>query len=70
MPFRLVKGQFVPGEGVPDGDSVKFRPLVREFITSLPGVRMGPNATSVQLRYEGIDALEKHAMQAARGRGA
>jgi hypothetical protein len=63
MPFRLVKGTFRPGAGTPDGDSVRFAPDDPDLMRSIPGVRMPPQATTVQLRYEGIDTLEKHAIQ-------
>ena len=63
MPFTLIKGIFRPAAGTPDGDSVRFAPDDPGLMRSIPRVRMPPNATAVQLRYEGIDALEKHAIQ-------
>lgn len=63
MPFTLVKGTFRPAAGIPDGDSVRFEPDDAELMRSIPRVRMPLTATTVQLRYEGIDALEKHAIQ-------
>ena len=62
MPFTLIKGTFRPAAGTPDGDSVRFAPDDPALMRSIPRVRMPPNATTVQLRYEGIDALEKHAI--------
>ena len=63
MPFTLVKGTFRPAAGIPDGDSVRFEPDDGELMRSIPRVRMPPGAVTVQLRYEGIDALEKHAIK-------
>lgn len=63
MPFTLVKGTFIPGAGIPDGDSVRFKPDNIDLMRSIPRVRMSATATTVQLRFEGIDALEKHAIQ-------
>lgn len=63
MPFTLVKGSFRPAAGTPDGDSVRFAPDDRDLMRSIPRVRMPVNAVTVQLRYEGVDALEKHAIQ-------
>lgn len=63
MPFILVKGTFRPAAGTPDGDSVRFEPDDRDLMRSIPRVRMKAGARTVQLRYEGIDALEKHAIE-------
>jgi hypothetical protein len=63
MPFTLIKGTFRPAAGVPDGDSVRYQPDDADLMRSIPRVRMPPGAVTVQLRYEGIDALEKHAIQ-------
>lgn len=63
MPFTLIKGHFRPAAGVPDGDSVRFQPDSPALMRSIPRVRMPPAATTVQLRYEGIDTLEKQAIQ-------
>jgi hypothetical protein len=62
MPFTLIKGTFRPAAGTPDGDSVRFEPDDAALMRSIPRVRMTATATTVQLRYEGIDALEKHAI--------
>lgn len=63
MPFTLVKGAFRPAAGIPDGDSVRFQPDDPDLMRSVPRVKMPPAAKTVQLRYEGIDTLEKHAIQ-------
>jgi endonuclease YncB( thermonuclease family) len=63
MPFTLVEGIYRPAAGTPDGDSVRFEPEDADLMRSIPGVRMKSSATTVQLRYEGIDALEKHAIK-------
>lgn len=63
MSFTLIKGFFRPAAGVPDGDSVRFEPDDADLMRSIPRVRMPLSATTVQLRYEGIDALERHAIQ-------
>jgi hypothetical protein len=63
MPFTLVKGTFRPAAGTPDGDSVRFEPENGDLMRSVPRVRMPLGAATVQLRYEGVDALEKHALQ-------
>jgi endonuclease YncB( thermonuclease family) len=45
----------------PDGDSVRFAADNRDLINNLPGSPPDPNPRpSVQLRLEGIDALETH----------
>src|SRR5262245_1308553 len=66
MPFILVKGRFMPGVGIPDGDSVRFRADKNQLWSRLEGkpVRCGTGAATkgtVQLRFEGIDAIEKGA---------
>jgi len=68
MPFTLIKGRFVPKAGVPDGDSVRFRADDPELWKKLEGnpVKLGTGAQTlgtVQLRLEGIDAIEKGAIQ-------
>lgn len=68
MPFVLIKGRFVPGAGVPDGDSVRFRADDLSLWRRLEGkpAKIGAGATTkgtVQLRFEGIDAIEKQATQ-------
>jgi endonuclease YncB( thermonuclease family) len=66
MPFTLIKGRFVPSAGVPDGDSVRFRANDNALWKRLEGrpPKMGEGAETkgtVQLRLEGIDAIEKGA---------
>ena len=63
MPFTLITGTFRPTAGIPDGDSVRFEPDDPALMRSIPGVDMPLTATTVQLRYEGIDTLEKNAIQ-------
>ena len=68
MPFILIKGHFAPETGIPDGDSVRFVADDPKLWAKLQGVavRHGTAAASlhsVQLRLEGIDAIEKHAIQ-------
>lgn len=63
MSFTLVKGTFRPAAGTPDGDSVRFEPDDADLMRSIPRVKMPLTAKTVQLRYEGVDALEKHAIQ-------
>ena len=63
MPFTLIKGQFVPAAGEPDGDSVRFRADDPIFWLKLEGRRVDINFENrtVQTRFEGIDAIEKRA---------
>lgn len=68
MPFLLIKGRFIPQAGIPDGDSVRFRADDRNLWTKLEGTppELGKSARgkdTVQLRFEGIDAIEKGAVQ-------
>lgn len=67
MPFVLMKGTFKPKTGVPDGDSVRFRPDNRAFGSLLRQngrpPRFNENNGTVGLRFEGIDALEKSALK-------
>jgi endonuclease YncB( thermonuclease family) len=64
MPFVLVKGTFFPGVGTPDGDSVRFAADNMSLWSRLKGQidDLGTNDT-VQLRFEGIDSIEKTAIQ-------
>jgi endonuclease YncB( thermonuclease family) len=63
MPFVVIKGTFSPALGMPDGDSLRFVPDDPSPIYKLRrrGVppKINPDNGSIQLRYEGIDALEK-----------
>jgi endonuclease YncB( thermonuclease family) len=64
MSFTLIKGAFFWGTGTPDGDSVRFKADVDQLFDRLAGkaTEFKSNGT-VQLRYEGIDALEKQAIE-------
>ena len=64
MPFVLIKGTFFPGVGIPDGDSVRFAADDISLWNRLDGPidDLGTNDT-VQLRFEGIDSIEKTALQ-------
>jgi len=66
MPFILIKGRFKPQAGFPDGDSVRFLASNVELWKKLEGrpVKLGTGPetkNTVQLRFEGIDAIEKAA---------
>lgn len=68
MPFTLIKGHFVPNAGIPDGDSVRFRANDLSLWKKLEGrpvvLGKGPETkNTVQLRLEGIDAIEKAAIK-------
>lgn len=67
MPFLLISGSFLPKRGQPDGDSVRFTPndpslfdkLEQQAGRSLKTSTDSTGRVSTQLRYEGIDAMEK-----------
>jgi endonuclease YncB( thermonuclease family) len=66
MPFTLIKGTYRPLAGIPDGDSLRFRANNLSLWKKLEGapVVLGTGAETkdtVQLRLEGIDAIEKGA---------
>ena len=67
MPFTLIKGEFVPEAGRPDGDSIRFRPDDPDPIFRLRRRGAAPrlNATNgtIQLRFEGIDTMESKALR-------
>ena len=67
MAFRLIKGSFAPRLGIPDGDSVRFIPDDESLLSGLKGRRIrihtNKGARSVQLRYEGVDTMEKQAVK-------
>jgi endonuclease YncB( thermonuclease family) len=70
MPFLLITGQFLPHNtsSKPDGDSVRFLPDTAELLKKLEGkpavpTPKGPLQGSIQLRFEGIDAIEKQAIK-------
>ena len=74
MPYKLIKGEFHifypdrPRQGPePDGDTLKFLPDQPTLVEQLhrPGNR-GPDFNQrhmINLRFEGIDALETHYQQ-------
>jgi len=60
MPFTLIKGTFYVVGYSPDGDSIRFKannPKNWEKISGRPKINKKEH---VQLRFEGIDALETH----------
>lgn len=61
MPFTLIQGTFEPTSGIPDGDSVRFKADDDTLFDKLGGRVEFKSEGQVQLRYEGIDALEKAA---------
>ena len=65
MPFTLIKGEFVPDAGRPDGDSIRFRPDDPAPLFSLRRRGRAPKVNStngtIQLRFEGIDTMESRA---------
>lgn len=63
MPFILIEGTFEPKSGTPDGDSVRFSADDDTLFNKLEGRIEFKSGGQVQLRYEGIDALEKAAIQ-------
>lgn len=67
MPFTLIQGRFKPKVGIPDGDSVRFIANEKELWSRLEGRPVkfgsGQGQDTVQLRFEGIDAIEKGAIQ-------
>lgn len=68
MPFTLIKGRFKPEAGRPDGDSVRFLANNINFWENLRGkpVELGDGVQTqdtAQLRFEGIDAIERRAIQ-------
>jgi endonuclease YncB( thermonuclease family) len=68
MPFTLIKGRFKPQAGFPDGDSVRFIADNSNLWNKLEGRPVafgtGPKTKgTVQLRFEGIDAIEKGAIK-------
>jgi endonuclease YncB( thermonuclease family) len=62
MPFLLIPGVFNPHSGNPDGDSVRFQAHHPQLFRQLKNRIDIKDNGEVQLRYEGIDALEKKAL--------
>lgn len=63
MPFLTIKGVFNPQSGIPDGDSVRFLADDDSLFDLLEGQVDFRSDGEVQLRYEGIDALERAAIR-------
>lgn len=67
MPFTLLQGVFKPDAGVPDGDTIRFVPENPDLLLTLPrqgrSPRINTNNGTVSLRYEGIDAIERDAIE-------
>jgi hypothetical protein len=68
MPFTLIKGRFKPQAGFPDGDSVRFMADDLSLWLQLEGRRVNlgtgrSTKNTVQLRFEGIDSIEKAAIK-------
>jgi endonuclease YncB( thermonuclease family) len=63
MSFVTIKGVFNPLNGFPDGDSVRFLADDDTLFDQLEGQVDIKSGGEVQLRYEGIDALEKSAIK-------
>jgi endonuclease YncB( thermonuclease family) len=63
MPFTLIQGVFRPHSGLPDGDSVRFEASNDRWFDEVVGDIQFKENGEVQLRYEGIDALEKAALK-------
>ena len=65
MLYMLIKGTFKPNIGNPDGDSVRFKPDDPSPLFDLPRQWERPYVRhsdgTIQLRYEGIDTLERNA---------
>ncbi len=62
MSFLLIQGVFHPRSGQPDGDSVRFQANQPQLFQQLPQQIVIKDNGEVQLRYEGLDALEKKAI--------
>lgn len=68
MGFILIKGTFHLDAGIPDGDSVRFMADDDRLFDRLRGRRVEfKSGGTVQLRYEGIDTIEKSATQPLSG---
>ena len=63
MTFVLIRGTYFPAIGEPDGDSVRFAAADISLWDRLDGRVDDPGTNdTLQLRFEGIDALEKTAI--------
>jgi endonuclease YncB( thermonuclease family) len=67
MPLRLIKGSYRILHSQPDGDSIHFFPDDAEAFAKLRVNAHLSAAGSVQLRLDGIDALETHYTPRAHG---
>ena len=67
MPFTVVTGTFRPEAGYPDGDSIRFLPDDPAPLYELPRLRFrlrpSKRSCTINLRYEGIDAIERSAIE-------
>ena len=67
MPFTIIKGTFKPEAGRPDGDSIRFLPNNHAHLYRLPCMgyppRLSKRSCTINLRYEGIDAVERNAIE-------
>ncbi|GAB6261775.1 hypothetical protein L4174_007140 [Photobacterium sp. CCB-ST2H9] len=65
MSFTVIKGEFVPQAGRPDGDSIRFRPDDPTPLFQLKRrgrpPRISTSTGTIQLRFEGIDTMESKA---------
>jgi len=65
MSYTLIKGLLNPTLGLPDGDSIRFIPSCADSLFRLhrqaSAPRINPVNGSVQLLFEGIDAIESAA---------
>jgi endonuclease YncB( thermonuclease family) len=67
MPLTVIKGRFRVAGAAPDGDSARFYPEDPDAFAKA-GLRVRANAKGgVQLRLDGIDALETHYRSQGRG---
>ena len=60
MPFILIKGTFHVVGYAPDGDSVRFKADNAAHWEKIDGTPKRNKKDHIQLRFEGIDALETH----------
>jgi len=68
MPFTLIKGTFHAVGYSPDGDSVKFKANSVSNWKKISGrPKLSKTKNHVQLRIEGIDALETHYRPSVKG---